>query len=128
MMNKFKKLKRIKLSDTEKKDLFSRISETIERDDPNTKLTYPILSPFFKRRHFKMAFLYSFLILFIGSATAFASLESLPGDFLYGVKTDVIEKIPSFLFTSPKERAKDNSQKVETRLKELEVLAEKGKL
>ncbi len=128
-----KKLKEIKLSDSEKKDLFARVSNSIREMDNNVNLNYPVPSPFFRftyifeSRLVKVGAMAVF-ILFLTSATAFASLNTLPGDLLYGVKTKVVEKIPKLLHVSPESRAEYSSKKVERRIEEFEKLAEKGRL
>jgi hypothetical protein len=128
-----KNLRKIKLSDTEKKDLFNRVSASIRANDSGVNFKYPVPSPFFsfayifESRLVKVGSM-AMLILIMTSATAFASLNTLPGDLLYGVKTNVVEKIPTILHTSPEARAKDNSNKVEKRIEEFEKLAERGRL
>ncbi|HEY4513098.1 MAG TPA: hypothetical protein VJH06_01110 [Candidatus Paceibacterota bacterium] len=131
-MNEFKKLKNIKLSDSEKKNLFARISNKIS-EGGETKLRYPEPSPFFRfsflvqSKHMQMAAFSVFILLGAG-ATTFASINTLPGDLLYGVKTQVVEKIPTIFHLSPESRAKDSSEKIEKRIDEFEKLAEKGRL
>jgi hypothetical protein len=132
-IHKIKNLKDIKLSDSEKKNLFNRISDSIAKESPGNALRYPVRSPFFSFSHF-LQYRYvrlgtlSIFILLLTSATAFASLDALPGDFLYGVKTNVVEKIPSLFIINPEDQAKDDYKKIETRIGEFEKLAEKGKL
>lgn len=132
-MKEFKKLKEITLSDSEKRSLFERISTSIKKESSDTKLKYSTPSPFFRfsflleSRYVKVGILAG-LILSLTSATAFASLDTLPGDLLYGVKTNVVEKIPAVFHRSAESKAKDNSRKIERRVDEFEKLAEKGRL
>jgi hypothetical protein len=132
-IKELKNLKKIKLSDLEKKNLFTRISNSIQKEDAKIKFNYPVPSPFFRfsfifeSRYVKVGVMAVF-ILFLSSATTFASLDTLPGDLLYGIKTSVVEKIPSLFYISPESRAKDNSKKIEKRIDEFEKLAEKGRL
>lgn len=132
-MNEFKKLKKIKLSDYEKKDLFNRISNTIKKENENVELNYPVPSPFFRfsfllenRRVAVLAF--SFFAVFLASTTVFASINTLPGDLLYAVKTNFVEKISDFVYITPESQAENNLKKIEKRIDEFEKLAEKGKL
>ena len=132
-MNEFKKLKKIKLSDTEKKDLFNRVLNTIKKDDENIEINYPVPSPFFRfsflfesRRAHVLVF--SFFAVFLFSTTVFASLNTLPGDLLYAVKTNVVEKISDFVYITPESQAENNLKKIEKRIDEFEKLAEQGKL
>lgn len=132
-IKELKKLKELKLSDTEKKDLFNRISASIRESGGDVKFNYPIPSPFFRftyifESRFVKAGLMAMFILSLSGATAFASLNTLPGDLLYGVKTKVVEKIPSLLAVSPESKAKYNTKKIEKRVEEFEKLAEKGRL
>ncbi|MFA6520300.1 MAG: DUF5667 domain-containing protein [Candidatus Paceibacterota bacterium] len=130
-MHELKKLKDIKLSDLEKKELFKRISNTILKKDSDTKLSYSIPSPFFSfsiRSSFLKVGFSAIFLLSITSATAFASLDALPGDVLYGVKTNFVEKIPNFIYFTPESRAEYSFKKIENRVDEFERLSAKGKL
>lgn len=133
MKSEFKKLKEIKLSDADKRELFERISLSIAEKEGKAQFKYPTPSPFYKfsyfinSHHLKVAS-FAVLILFFSSATAFASLDTLPGDLLYSVKTNVVERIPMLVYRSPEQKAQYNSQKIEKRIHEFEKLAEKGKL
>ena len=132
-LKELKKLKEITLSDSEKRNLFERISNSIQKEDPDTKLNYATPSPFFRfsflleSRYVKVGIM-AVLLLSLTSATAFASLDTLPGDLLYGVKTNLVEKIPTIIHRNPERRAKDNSKFIEKRIDEFEKLAEKGRL
>ncbi|MFA6177892.1 MAG: DUF5667 domain-containing protein [Candidatus Paceibacterota bacterium] len=132
-MDEFKKLKKIKLSDYEKRNLFNRISNSIKEDGENVELHYPIPSPFFRfssllenKRSFVLVF--SVFFLFLISTTVFASFNTLPGDLLYGVKINVTEKISDLTYLTPESRAEHNLRKIERRINEFEKLAEKGRL
>ncbi len=132
-INEFKKLKNMKLSDQEKKDLFNRILNTIKKDDENVKINYPISSPFFRfsfllKNKQSFVLVFSVFVVFLITTTVFASLDALPGDLLYAIKTNVVEKIPDFVYKSPAKRAENNINKIEKRITEFEKLAEKGRL
>jgi hypothetical protein len=132
-IKELKKLKEIKLSISEKRNLFDRISSSISKEDLDVKLSYPTPSPFFRftflfqNKHLQVGILAIF-VLFITSATAFASLNSLPGDLLYNVKINIVEKIPNIFYASPESKAKDSYEKIDKRIHEFEKLAETGRL
>jgi hypothetical protein len=132
-IKELKKLKEIKLSISEKRNLFDRISSSISKEDLDVKLSYPIPSPFFRfsflfqNKHLQVGILAIF-VLSITSATAFASLNSLPGDLLYDVKTNIVEKIPNLFYVSSESKAKDSYEKIDKRIHEFEKLAEIGRL
>jgi len=134
-MNELKKIKEIKLTDPEKKMLFDRIQNII-RDLPgneNIDLNYRVKSPYYKfsffleKKYVRVGLMSAFILL-LSSATAFASLDTLPGDLLYGVKVNVVEKASDIISFSPASKAKNDSVKIDKRIDEFEKLAEKGKL
>lgn len=132
MKKEFKQLKTIKLSESEKMELFGRISKNIASNANGVTFKYPIKSPFmeffsFSHRYVKIAVLAT-VVLLAGSATTFASLRALPGDLLYGVKVGIVEKAQGFLKITPESRLEDNSTKIEIRVHELETLIKRGKL
>ncbi len=92
---------------------------------PSPYLFGSIFAIFVNPRFVKVA-VYMLILVFGTSAGAYASFQAVPGDILYGVKTKVIEKAADFVAFTPREKAKRNSAKIETRIKEVEVLAERG--
>lgn len=98
--------------------LMKIIEECPLRDVRNTSFDRPI---------YMFASLVAILLLFGGAAT-FAAENSLPGDFLYPVKTEITEPVRVLLSTS---LAADGQLEIEfanKRLKESESLAVRGKL
>jgi len=69
-----------------------------------------------------------FVVLVAGSVSALASNE-LPGDLFYGVKTDVNEKVEGLLLKAdPAEEVAFQQDQVETRVNEIQTLAESNSL
>ncbi|MDP9249655.1 MAG: hypothetical protein M3M85_04085 [bacterium] len=134
-MRKLKKLKNLKLTDFEKRQLFTRVQSSIKKlpDSGDVNLRYPVPSPFFRfaflpHTAFMKVGVLALLILTLSGATAYASLGSLPGDLLYGVKVNVVEKVSKLAALSPESRARAETEHIERRIAEFEILAGKGKL
>ncbi|MFA6256890.1 MAG: DUF5667 domain-containing protein [Candidatus Paceibacterota bacterium] len=134
-MKELKILKKSKLTESEKKELFSRVKKSVETlSGGDVKdLNYPIPSPFYRftfmsHSTYMKAGVLALLILSLSGATAYASLGSLPGDMLYGVKVNVVEKVSKIAARSPESRARQESTQIERRVDEFEKLAEKGEL
>lgn len=127
-MKNLKILKQIKLAESEKDELFSRILKSTGQP----ALNKPIKSPydhffgFFSSTKVKVAL--ALVVFSFTSITTYASLNSLPGDILYPIKTKVLEKVADAVTFSSESKARRNSIKLERRIKEFEDLAEKGRL
>lgn len=125
-------LKNIRMTNAEKTHMLERVlSAPIESP-------YMKPSPFAGRRMPVFAFIYSqhtrviltsclILVLSIGGAT-YASGTSLPGDLLYPIKTRVVEPMLDIVNSAPEKKIVWEEQKVERRIVEAEMLAEKDKL
>jgi hypothetical protein len=134
-MNKLKKLKNLKLTDREKRELFARVKSSINKlpDSGEAHFEYPVPSPFYRyaffpHTAFMKAGVLALLVLSFSGATAYASLGSLPGDLLYGVKINVVEKVSKIAAFTPEGRARVETVRIERRIAEFEALAEKGEL
>jgi len=70
------------------------------------------------------------VVAILGSSfgVSYAAHKSLPGEFLYPVKTSINEKVLSWTAQSPKEKADFYIKLAQTRLQEVEKAATKGKL
>lgn len=66
------------------------------------------------------------LMLFIG--TGYASTNSLPGEFLYPVKTNVVEELTATTKLTPLSQLEYHHKRHEVRLFELQALSERGPL
>jgi hypothetical protein len=134
-MRKLKKLKNLKLTDSEKKELFLRVQSSIRKlpDSAEANFEYPVPSPFYRfaffpRSTFVKAGVLALLVLSLSSGAAYASLGALPGDLLYGIKVNVVEKISKITALTPESRARAETMQIERRINEFEKLAEKGEL
>lgn len=105
-------------------DTKNEMLKNIYKSTPNEAPT-EIISPwgnyftFFKQKSFVIA---ATLILMLTSTT-YASAVSLPGDFLYPVKTDFIEPLVLTFKISPESKAKYQEKLAQKRILEQEMLA-----
>jgi hypothetical protein len=70
----------------------------------------------------------AFLVVVLGSGTAFAAQGALPGSPLYAVKVHITEPTLGALALTPQAKAQWNAQVAQTRLEEAETLASTGSL
>ncbi len=104
--------------------------------DTNNSVNYPVLSPFFPQVNFFHSLLTQTrfitfalaLVLVVGTGTAFASKNALPGDPLYRVKLNVTEKAETLLSFGSQSQAEIALLHATTRLEEVETLTAQGKL
>jgi hypothetical protein len=68
------------------------------------------------------------LVVFAGGSTAFAAQGALPGQPLYGLKTQVLEPVAVALATTPAAKAAVHVAIAQTRVEEAETLAQNGTL
>jgi hypothetical protein len=68
------------------------------------------------------------VLAFLGGATAYAAKGSLPGDTLYPIKVNVVEPVKGLFAVSPEAQAAWKVSLTETRLSEIEELAQKEEL
>lgn len=128
-----KGVKEIKLSDSEKSVLRSKISEFISfnpiRDNVSMPKSKNYISIFTVQHFVKgVAFLLVVAIVAGGSGVSYAASSSLPGDKLYNIKVNVNEKIEESLAITPEAKAAVKSKKVERRLEETQTLVKTNKL
>ncbi len=64
------------------------------------------------------------LVLLIGSSATFASANATPGSLLYPVRIHVKEKVERALITAPEKKLAYDQGRIETRISELETLAD----
>lgn len=70
----------------------------------------------------------SFVVIFlISTGTAYASLDSLPGDWLYGVKTEVLEPLALSLHFEAEGKNRYRLSLLQKRIEEVEELKEQGR-
>lgn len=98
-----------------------------------TKVTFlePTPSPFFSRFAFsgvgRMTALALVILIVAGSSVSYAAAGALPGDFLYPTKVNFNEKIASAIILTPEAKIEYEETRVETRIKEAEMLIDEGK-
>jgi hypothetical protein len=78
--------------------------------------------------HVRSMVLVPVLILMLGSGTAFAAQNALPGDALYAIKINVNEAVAGALAVSDEAKASYNTNVAAERLKEAQALAAANKL
>jgi len=137
MEEKFKNLintiKQTRLTSDEKSDMLKKINAFVEYN-PGRKHSFIFyrVSPYIVRSPFAMAGkLASILILISVVGTgglSYASAGSLPGDFLYPVKTNLIEKLEEQLAVTPEKKVALRQKRIETRFGEVETLIKEKKI
>ncbi len=123
-------IQKFALSPTEKETMLQHINAYVGL---NPQSATPIKSPFviFSEVLVKRSYVYVAIVLLlaiVGTSTALASENALPGDPLYPVKIHVTEPIRGVFKLTPKARTEWESEKAVRRLQEGETLAEEGHL
>lgn len=130
--NGIKEIKKIEMTYSEKRIVFDNLLSLIEAKKENkTNLNYGSIYSFFfssPGRRLVYYVLIPLTIILSGGGVAFASQDSLPGDFLYPVKTKIIEPVGAALSFTSEAKTKHESRLISRRLEEAETLAKKGKL
>lgn len=130
------KAREIKLSQGEKQAMRMRLYTYLE-NNPAGAFAAPatdkraarlVPSPFFFFSPRFMVPVALLLMVGLGSGTAFAAQDALPGNPLYAIKINVNERVATALATTPAAKASVNAQLATTRLEEAETLAANGKL
>ncbi|GEM_PF-3385347 len=122
------------LSKIEKEEMLKSIRYAIAADDLKKESSQKVslFSRFFSLRivaNRRVFAAFSLMVLVLSSAgVSKAAEQSLPGDFLYPVKTQVNEKIKTSLASTAQQKAQVASELTLKRLDEAEVLLEHGKL
>jgi len=68
------------------------------------------------------------IVVLVGNSAVLASHDSLPGDALYSIKTNIVEPIRVAIATTPMAKAEIQTELVQNRLYEAETLASRGQL
>lgn len=125
-----KKAKEVKLSDTERTALFSRVDSFVRQNpilasksvqNDVTWFSY-IFSNYGRAVSFALV-----VFVVLGGSTSFAAQDTLPGNLLYPVKVSINEGIKS-LFVSRANKAAFEASRAVLRLQEAETLAKNGML
>lgn len=136
MQEKFKNLittiKQMKLTDSEKSEIFKKISSFMEYN-PGKKHS-PIfyrLSPYAIRSPFvfagRLATVMAIILIIGGGGLSYVSAGSLPGDFLYSFKIQK-EKIEDKFAVTPEKKIALRQKRIETRFGEVETLIKEKKI
>lgn len=125
-IRQLKKSRKVDLSVSEKQNLrkaFLMKSGIRGHEKRAIKSPYIGWVSFFPSRKFQMVLASFLIIVLLGGGIVFASENSLPGDILYPIKTNVTEKVSRVLNAkNPEAKEKFEINLVEKRLKEAEEL------
>ncbi len=95
---------------------------------PAAKAWYAVFAPTKPLQYSYLSFASLLMIFFFGASVAFAAQQSLPGDLLYPVKTEITEKVLAWTMTSEEARAQYDIALVQLRLEEIEKVSAEKKL
>ncbi len=130
MENEFNKgiedLKKLSLTRDDKELILSNLENYIDkgrRTDLSSQFSWFVYLS--KRQYVYVALV---VLLFTGSGLVFASNNSLPGDLLYPVKINIAEKIEGATMIGQEAQINWQTEKLNRRFEEVEVLAAQGKL
>lgn len=131
--NFIKRLQDIRLSESEKSILRSKISEFISFNPIRGEAHIPrerMYISIFEVNHFAKAtaLVLVFAIVVGGSGVSYAASNALPGEALYSIKVNVNEKIEGSLAFSTGTKVAVESKKVERRLEEAQALVQTNML
>ncbi len=115
-------LRQITLDEKKKSEIRETLMNHI-KGNPGTSPS-PYSSTFFLKRY-KIAIISLFAVSF---GTAFASTPSLPGEFLYPVKTQIVEPIIKFAKLTPEAEVKYEAELANTRIAEMQELKIKNRV
>jgi hypothetical protein len=133
LKNFIKRAKDVRLSEDERGLLRSRIMEFISFNPIRGKT--PVINQrnyvsIFEFRHFMKA---ASLILIVavvvgGTGVSYAASKALPGEMLYAVKVNINENVEETLATTPKAKIAVQSEHIQKRLDEVQMLRKEKKL
>ncbi|MHB8871396.1 MAG: DUF5667 domain-containing protein [Candidatus Doudnabacteria bacterium] len=125
-------LRSVSLSSEEKAEMFRNIKTAIASDAFKEELKprpfYSFTFAFFRSNRYAIAVVCLVVLVFSSAGISQAADKSLPGDFLYPVKTQFNEKIKASFANTPAKKVKVESDLTIERLKEAEALSSQGKL
>lgn len=118
--------KPITLSEAEKRHMHAHILSYMNSHPIQEKAK---VSPYFSYHSIIFRFAsVAVVVLLVGGSTLFAAEGALPGDTLYPVKVGVNEEVKGFFVVGDENVIAWHEERVSTRLKEAETLAQAGKL
>ncbi len=121
-LQKLQPLKDITLTDAERGLIRAHATYLIANTPQSPQRIYSLFQS--GVQHGLRIALSSFLFfIFVGGAVTAVANQALPGDSLYGVKTEFNEEVVAFFHKSPEEKVAYNTKRVETRVQEIKTLA-----
>lgn len=132
IFKQLKKAQELRMTDTERaaiRNNLMNISSGSFTASPQATQISPYVSSFGMMGLFTKAAMFA-LVGFIvgGTSLSFASLQALPGDTLYSVKTNVTEKIAGTFTFSTESKTRLDAQHVATRITEIKTVRENGSI
>ncbi len=121
-----KNIDKIGLEESDRSDLRTSIQEHIENTNTPTNTLWVGEWQVFRR--LRRSALVTAMLLFTLGGVSLAAEGSLPGDFLYPIKTNVNEEFMQLASISPGSEAETESELTARRIKELQALADRGNL
>ena len=122
----------VSLSSEEKAEMLRNIKIAVASDALKEELKptpfYSFSFAFFRTNRYAIAVVCLVVLVFSSAGISQAAEKSLPGDFLYPVKTQINEKIKASFANTPAKKVKVESNLTIERLKEAEALSAQGKL
>ena len=134
IFTQLKKAQGVKMTDAERARIRTNLTRISMGHVPSTLRSTPQVSPYVKPSFLGMNMFAKALVLAVigfiisGSTLTFASLGTLPGSKLYGVKVAVAEKISGAFAFGPDAQAQHQATLVATRLSEIQTLQANGAL
>ncbi|MCF7834193.1 MAG: DUF5667 domain-containing protein [Candidatus Pacebacteria bacterium] len=135
--NILNKAKKSRMTSVEKARMQLNIMSAIEKQASHKIVSpayqaIPLRSPYFFQRSIfaigRMSFASAFAIILILGGLSYASADSLPGDFLYSVKTDLIESIEEKITFTPEKKVALRQKRIEDRFSEIETLIKEKRI
>jgi len=126
MKDVFKNSYQIKLSEKEKNDIYSRLVREVELSRLYTMSESSLGKQLFSIKYKTMGVTALGLIaaIVLGGGVSYAATDSLPGDILYPVKTQVNEQVRGWFTIGDEDEVEYRAQLAERRLQELEQLSQ----
>ena len=134
IFTQLKKAQGVKMTDAERARIRTNLTRISMGHAPSTLRSTPQVSPYVKPSFLGMNIFAKALVLAVvgfiisGSTLTFASLGTLPGNKLYGVKVAIAEKISGAFAFGPDAQAQHQAALVATRLSEIQTLQANGQL
>lgn len=118
----------VKLTDSERLSMRTRLETGMRISRVTPAKASPYFSTFSFTRLAQAAVFMFIGIIVGGGSIGYISASALPGDALYTVKTDVIEKVKGSFATSPEARLEYQAELMHKRLAEINTLKQEDRL